>query len=131
MIDTRAGASIISERRSGPPALNLRKRKLADVEWADSQPSQVSKRRQLEVTDLIEYLDSLRPAEIKQPPPPKKPHLKLRKCSSEDMIKFVIFLRYNSLTSDACVARSCREIFEITAGAAESQSLETIKMCSV
>ena len=104
------------EMRSGPPARNLRKRKLSELEWVAGQPQQASKRRQLEVSDLLEYLDSQQHMNIKQGAAkvtkPKGP--KLIHQHSIDMMAFVIFLRFNSLTSDAQVARSCREIFEIT-----------------
>ena len=53
--------------RSGSPAQNLRKRKFAEVEWMDQQPSQQSKRRQLEVSDLLEYLERDNDVVINQP----------------------------------------------------------------
>jgi len=49
--------------------------------------------------------------------------LSLRRIHSLDLIKFVIFLRFNSLTTDqGGIARSCNEIFKITGVKPSSQS---------
>jgi hypothetical protein len=81
-------------------APNSKKRKLADTTLAPTTKvvANPAKRREHDISHLIEFLESARRAKDSRPRKVKAHHFKMRTTYSNDTKAFVVYLRFGSLT---------------------------------
>lgn len=97
--------------------MNSKKRKLADTTLEPTDrlaATNPSKRRELDIGQLIDFLESVRsdkPKKLRQLKPYK---LKLRKSYPLDLKAFVIYLRFGTLTNDCPPIRTMEQVRDIT-----------------
>ncbi len=97
------------------PAPNSKKRKLADTTLAPTEVvANPAKRREHDISHLIEFLESARGAKDSRPRKVKAHHFKMRTTYSNDTKAFVVYLRFGSLTQDGPPQHSMAQIRDLT-----------------
>ena len=80
-------------------APNTKKRKLADTSLAPTETiANPAKRREHDISHLIEYLEGVRGAKEARSRKRRPHHIKMRTTYSNDTKAFVVYLRFGSLT---------------------------------